>query len=924
MTMTTITNEIAVAYSLCQRKAFLLLHSEDKGAPHDYLRVIDEQAHIARTRYLKAIDQDNTLVSSGDTDNILNGTKSIVRVTLKFHDLEAYCDLLTRLQSRSSQQVRNYEPTLVVGTHQITKEQKLELSYVGYILGRVQNELPVSGTLVGAGGQAYRVKLDDTYRTLVPLMESLRKEVVKSPSEVPPVMLNKHCPLCQFRDKCLRKAEGDDDLSLLDRMTSKIIQRYHEKGIFTVTQMSHLFQPRRNRKRPTKTPLPFKFELQALAIRTRKIYLQEPPKLPRHKVELFMDIEGVPDQKFHYLIGLLVCEEDNSSYYYFWANTPADEQQIWAGLTEKMNQYPEAPIYHYGSYESKAVDMFARTQQKDCDSLKRRLVNLNSCIYGKIYFPVMSNSLKELGKFIGASWTSPDASGLQSLVWRHRWEETGDDKFKEALVTYNKEDCVALRLLTDEISKIVDSADARSNVDFADRPKQNSTETGSQIHQEFERIIRYAHADYDRKRVKIRPERNAENSPERKRGPSKGHQAYQRIIPSNSGTPIQVAPKRKCPKHKGEALVKSQDIAEKSIIDLHFTKKGCRKTVTKYIGTKAYCQKCDKYYNPPKIEKLGNQLFGHAFQAWTIYQRIVLRLPYRIIIQVMEDLFNERTSIASAVNFMKYFAEYYASTERLLIQRLLESPFIHVDETKISIQGTDHYVWVFTNGNHVVFRMTETRESTVVHEFLSNFEGVLISDFYGGYDSLECRQQKCLIHLIRDLNEDLWKAPYNRELECFIGDFKNLLLPMLAAAEKYGLRRRHLDKFKEPVEQFFKKNINPMSGGCELVAKYQKRFQRYRQSLFTFLQSDGIPWHNNTAEKALRHLAVQRKISGAFFKRVALQYLLLLGIGQTCRFQNKSLLKFLLSEEKDVDKFRGHKQVRISMPVGSLRNHGEE
>src|SRR2546425_612623 len=131
MTMTIITNEIAVAYSLCQRKAFLLLHSEDSVAPHDYVPVIDEQAHIARIQYLKAIDQDNTVVSSCDTDNVLNGTNSIVGVTLKFHDLEAYCDVLTKLQSGSSQQVRNYEPTLVVGTHQITKEQKLELSYVG-------------------------------------------------------------------------------------------------------------------------------------------------------------------------------------------------------------------------------------------------------------------------------------------------------------------------------------------------------------------------------------------------------------------------------------------------------------------------------------------------------------------------------------------------------------------------------------------------------------------------------------------------------------------------------------------------------------------------------------------------------------------------------------------------------------------------
>src|SRR5215510_462864 len=33
---------------------------------------------------------------------------------------------------------------------------------------------------------------------------------------------------------------------------------------------------------------------------------------------------------------------------------------------------------------------------------------------------------KDIGNFIGAQWTSPQASGLQSLVWRHHWEHTQD------------------------------------------------------------------------------------------------------------------------------------------------------------------------------------------------------------------------------------------------------------------------------------------------------------------------------------------------------------------------------------------------------------------------------------------------------------------------------------------------------------------
>ena len=82
---------------------------------------------------------------------------------------------------------------------------------------------------------------------------------------------------------------------------------------------------------------------------------------------------------------------------------------------------------------------------------------------------------------------------------------------------------------------------------------------------------------------------------------------------------------------------------------------------------------------------------------------------------------------------------------------------------------------------------------------------------------------------------------------------------------------------------------------------------RYRESLFTFLNEDNIPWNNNMGERAIRHLAVQRKISGTFFESIMLHYLLLLGIMQTCRFQNKSFLQFLLSKEKDVDKFKKRK-----------------
>ena len=199
---------------------------------------------------------------------------------------------------------------------------------------------------------------------------------------------------------------------------------------------------------------------------------------------------------------------------------------------------------------------------------------------------------------------------------------------------------------------------------------------------------------------------------------------------------------------------------------------------------------------------------------------------------------------------------------------------------------------------------------------LKEYTGVLVSDFYGGYDAVACRQQKCLVHLIRDLNDDLWKNPFNSELERFVSAVRDLIVPIMADVDKYGLKKRHLHKHEPTVDRFFRNVIDGREYKCEITQTYQKRFLRYRESLFRFLNEDGIPWNNNMAERASRHLAVQRKISGSFFKRVAEHYLLLLGIAQSCRFQNKTFLGFLLSKEKYVDEFNEKRRPKVTRLIG--------
>jgi hypothetical protein len=467
----------------------------------------------------------------------------------------------------------------------------------------------------------------------------------------------------------------------------------------------------------------------------------------------------------------------------FWADTSGEEESIWM-FVKNAKECPDAPIYHYGSYEFRAIESLAKRFGTDVTCIVKRLVNVNSHVYGKVYFPVHSNRLKVVGKFLGASWTEPDASGLKSLVWGHRWEISREAAYKQKLISYNAEDCQAVRILVDELARLRIAADSETNVDYVDQPKQNATGLGSELHTALDHILDYASFTYPKDRISFRV--GTETAKRKGPGAPKGHRAYRRTIPTGRRTVIRVASKRTCPIHKGERLDRSGKEAEKVIVDLNFVKAGCRKTVIKYVGEKRYCPRCKRDYEPAAIKRLCGQTFGHGFRAWAVYQRVILRLPYRTITQAMEDLFHETASEASVIRFVESFAEYYRRTESILVKRLLESAFIHADETRLSIRGVDHYVWVFTDGWRVVFRMTETRETTVVRELLKGYQGVLVSDFYPGYDGLECRQQKCLVHLIGDLNEDLWKFPFEEELQMFVSSVKNLIVPIIEATDRWG------------------------------------------------------------------------------------------------------------------------------------------
>jgi len=473
-----ISSQLVEAQQQCPRKAFFLLRGSPEPHPHDHEVIVEERAAMRRMAYLTP--QDAHVVLSAD-------------------DLQGTCDAVTPGKKRGQR-----EPHVVIGTDSPMPASKVRLAFAGYVLGQENKKRPSFGLIVPFKGEPRRVKLDPLYSAISKAIEGLREWTKQIPSEPPALVMGKQCQTCEFRAHCLAEAEKIDSLYLLDKMTPKIAAKYQKKGIFTLTQLSYVYRPRRRPKKSSgKAPTPFNVELQALAIRERKIYLYERPTLAQQSVELFLDIEGIPDQGFDYLVGLMVKKSDKTTMHSFWADSRDDVARIFKECLAVATKYANTPIYHYGSYERRAVERVVEQLGLDCKALLRRMVNVNGIVYGKVYFPVRSNRLKDLGAAVGASWPTPNPSGIESVAWRLRWEDSGQREFKAKLLAYNQADCNALRLLTAELQSLSTEADKRADVDFANKPKQLATVTGEEIHRLFDGILASAHEAYKQKKIEF-------------------------------------------------------------------------------------------------------------------------------------------------------------------------------------------------------------------------------------------------------------------------------------------------------------------------------------------------------------------------------------------------------------------------------------
>jgi hypothetical protein len=130
-----------------------------------------------------------------------------------------------------------------------------------------------------------------------------------------------------------------------------------------------------------------------------------------------------------------------------------------------------------------------------------------------------------------------------------------------------------------------------------------------------------------------------------------------------------------------------------------------------------------------------------------------------------------------------------------------------------------------------------------------------------------------------------------------------ILVPIVEAIDRYGLKNRHLGKFTKNAK-FFLEMIAERQFDSELAKGFQRRITKYCDKLFLFLNHDNVAWNNNNAEQAIKRFAILRPIiGGASTEKGVQEYLVLLSICETLRRKNLSFLRFLRSQSDDLCNF---------------------
>ena len=291
--------------------------------------------------------------------------------------------------------------------------------------------------------------------------------------------------------------------------------------------------------------------------------------------------------------------------------------------------------------------------------------------------------------------------------------------------------------------------------------------------------------------------------------------------------------------------------------------------------------------------------FGPRLQATLSLLADAYRLSKRPVQQLAKDLIGLRIAVGMVAKLERPSAVTLEDPVEQLRGSIVEAPVVHIDETSWRQDRKKAWLWVTATARATVFTIAETRGGSVARTLLGTERPqVIISDRFPGYDWIAVGDgQVCWAHLRRDFPAMIDRGgvcePIGRELL----DASNRLFRWWHRVRDGTLKRpaliRLVGRVKLRVAWALARGercgCGRTEGTCTELPKVEPAF-------WTFVRVPGVEPTNNTAERALRHAVIWRRISGGTDSRSGSRLVerMLSAVG-TCRQHGRNVLDYLTS-----------------------------
>ncbi len=283
--------------------------------------------------------------------------------------------------------------------------------------------------------------------------------------------------------------------------------------------------------------------------------------------------------------------------------------------------------------------------------------------------------------------------------------------------------------------------------------------------------------------------------------------------------------------------------------------------VTEHTIHRDYCPKCKKHVEPVVPDAMPRAALGHHLIRLTSWFHSGLGVTIDQIIDILSYHLQTELTPGGLIDAWQRLSEILLAWYEQIAEEAKNSAYLHADETGWRVNGQGCWLWCFTNDRHCYYTIEYCRGSPVLQKFFTEaFDGVLITDFWAAYDSVDAAdRQKCLPHLLRELEKvDLRND--SSEWQAFAKKLRRLL--------RDGIRLRKRPDFTPKRYQSRIDRLNRRVGEMAReesadadARRLRKRLRRYGEYLFTFLDYPYIPHDNNFGERQIRPAVILRKNS---------------------------------------------------------------